>query len=134
MADSTAILVSIWWSRPFPSKKSPHKFSETNSSHHIISWFFTLWATFFTTKAKTTHFTTLKTFLTVFQIYHQISPYFVWSTLKSIWYDILTHQKRGKRSLHIYMDLTLLFEAKKFVIELWGSLYFAQEFSKALTK
>ena len=42
-----------WWSRPFPGKKSPYIFSETDPSNQIISTFYTFWATFFTTKKQT---------------------------------------------------------------------------------
>ena len=65
----------------FWSKKVPSKILVLNSdpSNHIISRFYTLWATFLTTKAKkTTYFTTLKSFCPVLHI----SPYFVWTILK----------------------------------------------------
>ena len=53
---------------PFSQKKSTHKFSETDPSNHIISKFYTLWATFSLQNQKnTTYFTTLKTLLLYFK-------------------------------------------------------------------
>ena len=52
-------------------EKVPHKFSETDPSNHIISRFYTLWATFLTTKPKNYLFHRIKDPFTVFQI----SPY-----------------------------------------------------------
>ena len=64
------------WNRPFSSKKSPHKFSNTDPSNLIISKLTHFKQTFPLQNQKTTYSTTLKTFFTVFQI----SPYFEGTT------------------------------------------------------
>ena len=62
------------------SQKSPHKFSDTDPSNHIISRFTHFKKPFSPQNQKSTYSTTLKALFTVFQI----SPYVEGTTLKQL--------------------------------------------------
>ena len=56
------------WSLPFSGKKSPHKFSETDPSNHIISRFSHFEQPFSLQNQKTPFSTTLKTFFNLISL------------------------------------------------------------------